>query len=248
MERYLQIAERVIALIRPKFYNRLTWIVVLAGLLLMSSPWWLDIVNAFAVRYLGFSLPPSDPHFGWGMALVVSGMAYHIAVHYINELIATQSAHTTHASHQEHDRKTFDSFAAVLSEDDLAWILSDIQNQHAYVSTQGSKLDNAARHLLSPATQFIDTHVSAAARDFGLSLRELRNWLSLNFFAYGPTVNNEHRFCLYPELNEDRSSKFPSLEESRRYEAFAKDMYAKIDDAESKYVSFRSSVKMVLAV
>jgi len=248
MDRHLQIAERVIALVRPKFYNRLTWVVVLAGLLLMSSPWWLDLVNAFAVRYLGISLPTYESHFGWGLALVISGMIYHIAVHYINELITTQRANTTLASHREHDRKMFDSFATLLTEDELAGMLSDIQDQHAYISPQGSKMDAAARHLLSPSTQFIDPQVSAAGREFGLSLRDLRSWLSLNFFAYGPTVNNEHRFCLYPDLCEDRSSHFPSAEESRRYEAFAKDMYAKIDDVFSKYASFRSLVKAVLAV
>ena len=213
MERYLQFAERAIALIRPKFYNRLTWVVVLTGLLLMSSPWWTDLVSALGIRYLGVSLPPFESHLAWGLSLVALGMAYHIAVHYINELITAQREATTHASYREHDRKNFEGFVGLLSENDLAWILGDIQDQHAYTSPQGAKLGLAAQHLLSPSTQFIDAQVNAAGNSFGLALRELRSWLSLHFFVYGDPLNGELRFCLYPDLNEDRSSRFPTADE-----------------------------------
>ena len=185
MERYLQYAERVIALIRPKFYNRIAWVVVLSGLVLVASPWWLDVVNGLAKRYLDIALPTADSHVAAGVLLVGFGLLYHLAVHYINELIATQRESTTLAAHREHDRRIFSDFLTQLSEKDLAWILGDLQDQHAYTSPQGTKLDRAVEHLLAPSTQFLDKQVSTAGKQFGLTLRDLRNWVSLNFFVYG---------------------------------------------------------------
>ena len=37
--------ERLINLIKPKFYNKLTWFVVGAGLTVISKPMWLEILN-----------------------------------------------------------------------------------------------------------------------------------------------------------------------------------------------------------
>ena len=248
-ERYLQFAERLVALIRPKFYNRLTWVIVLAGLLLMSSPWWLDLVGALSTRVFGIVLPSYESHIGFGLALVALGLAYHLTVHYINELISTQREATTLATQRDHDRKMFEAFVGKFSESDLAYVLADLQNQHAYVSAQGIELDDAVQHLLAPATQFINTEVIAAARRLGLALRDLRHWAALNFFPHGSIRDDGgYRFCLHPELSEDRSSHFPSAEEHRKYDEFAQELYSKVDATQESYGVFRSTVKKVLAV
>lgn len=248
MERYLQLAERLIALIRPKFYNRLTWVVVGAGLLLMSSPWWSDLVNGFASRYLGVTLPPYESHLGWGLSLVGLGLVYHLAVHYLSEFLQARRAGETRSAHLEHDRKIFSEFVAALPELQLADIICDLRDQHAYYSSQGRILDAGTRHLRAPSTQYIDSDVQTAARAFGESIADLREWLSLNFFPYGQPSENGFRLCLYPDLNEDRSGTFPTPEQSRRYDQFAEQLYSKLREVDSKYAVFRSTAKKALAV
>jgi hypothetical protein len=248
MEQYLQLAERLIALIRPKFYNRLTWVVVGAGLLLMSSPWWFDLINGFASRYFGVTLPPYESHLGWGFSLVALGLIYHLAVHYLSEFLHATRTAETRSAHLEHDRKTFSDLVAAMSELQLAEIICDLRDQHAYYSSQGRTLDTATRHLRAPSTQYIDTEVQGSARALGQALAGLREWLSLNFIPYGQPNGNEHRFCLYPELNEDRSSTFPTPEQSRRYDQFAEQLYSKLSHVDSNYAAFRSTVKKALAV
>jgi hypothetical protein len=247
IDRTLSVLERLVNLIRPKFYNRLTWVVVLAGLLLLSTPWWSDLVVAVAARYLDVHLPQADAHFAWGLGLVALGLIYHAFVHYVSELVSTQRSSQALTDQRAHDRRTFQEFAMALSEEDLGWILADLQNQHAYVSLQGRKLDDAVRRLLAPATQFIDADVQAAARALGLSLRELRNWTSLNFFVHGSRQEDgDHRFCLYPDLNPDLG--MPTEDQSVRYDKFADELYEKVDDVNDKYVPFRTTVKLVLSV
>jgi hypothetical protein len=248
MEGSLRILERLIDLIRPKFYNRLTWVVVAAGLILMSSPWWSDLVGSFAVRYFAVQLPRYDSHLSWGLALVVFGLLYHLAVHYITELLQARHTFQARSVQIEHDRRIFSDFATAMPEVDLANILYDLRNQHAYYSTQGGLLDSAIRFLVAPSTQFLNAEVQAASRPLREALADLREWTSLNFFPYGQPNGSEYRYCLYPELNEDRSSQFPTPEESRRYNEFAQELYAKLGATDEKYLAFRATVKITLAV
>lgn len=248
MDQYLQLVERLIALIRPKFYNRLTWVVVSAGLLLMSSPWWSDLINGFASRYFGVTLSPYESHLGWGISLVALGLTYHLAVHYISELLHATRTAETRSAYLAHDQKMFSDFVASMSEVQLAEIISDLRDQHAYYSSQSGRLDTATRQLRAPSTQYIDTDVQGAAHALGEALANLREWLNLHFFPFGHPNGNEHRFCLHPELNEDRSSTFPTTEQSRRDDQFAEQLYSKLSDVDSKYVVFRYTVKKVLAV
>lgn len=248
LERFLTIVERVINLIRPKFYNRLTWAAVIAGLFLMASPWWADLLIAAAGKFFEMKIPSTESHMAWGFGLVALGLVYHLLVHYISELVLGQRNFQELAEQRAHDRENFQALAAVLSESDLAWILRDLQDQHAYVSAQGRKLDDACSFLLAPSTQFIDKEVQEAARNLGGSLKELRNWISLNFFVYGDEVESGHRFCLYPELNMDRSSTFPTLDDQRKYEKFSGQLDKILGMVDEKYGYFRMTVKRVLAV
>lgn len=202
---------------------------------------------AVAAKYLNVTLPQANSHFGWGLGLVALGLIYHAFVHYVGELASTQRSSQALTDQKTHDRRVFQELTVILPEDDLAWILADLQNQHAYVSLQGRKLDDAVRHLLAPGTQFIDPEIRASARALGLSLRELRNWTSLNFFVHGPSQEDGgHRFCLYPDLNPDLG--MPTEEQSVRYDRFADELYGKADDVNDKYVPFRATVKRLLAV
>ncbi|MEO9276137.1 hypothetical protein ABFY09_14990, partial [Marinomonas sp. 5E14-1] len=41
---------KLIELLRPKFYNKLTWLIVISGLGLMSKPFWLTLRNMRSSR------------------------------------------------------------------------------------------------------------------------------------------------------------------------------------------------------
>lgn len=47
--------------IRPKFYNRLTWAIVIAGLTLLSKPsLWLEILNLIFTTTIDYSILEDD--------------------------------------------------------------------------------------------------------------------------------------------------------------------------------------------
>ena len=247
IDRLLFILERLLNLIRPKFYNRLTWVVVLAGLFLLASPWWSGVIERVIAKYLEIQVPESDSHLSWGLALVAIGLSYHALVHCISELIAFMGNSKNLEDQRAHDRRIFQEYSAsILSEEDLEWLLIDMQDQHAYVSSQGNKLDRAVRYLLAPDKQFIDSTVQSAAKTLGSSLKHLRNWTALNFFPHGPLIEDGFRFRLYPDLHPDLGNS--TSEDCRRYFEFAEELYTKVDDVKEKYGQFRVTVKRALAV
>lgn len=244
----LEVVERVIPLIRPKFYNRLTWVVVLAGALLTAAPWWSDLVSAVAQKYLAITLPSTTSNIGWGIALIAIGLIYHIVVHSISELAIAERQGKQQIAYIEHDKKIFENYQSVLSEAELLGVLEQIGNLHMYWSPYSTKFSNATTYLLAPSTQFITAVIKSSANDFATKLNRLHSFLGQHFFEHNSPKEGDLRFCLYPDLNMDRSRHLPTAEQSKRYDDYADQLNQRIDEAEYSYKKFRSVVKQSLAV
>lgn len=78
IDRILEIAAKIINIIRPTFFNKLTWTVVIAGLGLMSSPFWEKVLSAILKSRLNIEIT-GDNDVVWGFGLVFSGLCYHVA-------------------------------------------------------------------------------------------------------------------------------------------------------------------------
>ena len=245
---YIELMRRIIELFRPKFYNRLTWVVVISGLLLIGSPWWADLVTAVVSSYFGISLPNTEPHFGWGFGLVLSGLAYHAFVHYVGELVNEGRQMLDLIARREHDRRNFESFRRLMSEEDLGWFFSSLLNDHAYYSESAQKLDFALQHLMAPATQFIDNELVEAGVQLGASLKSLADWISLNFWVVGALGKNGSRYCLFPSGNDDRAERTPTTAQVKRYDELTHQLHEMVKDSSAKYNEFRGAIKRVLAV
>jgi hypothetical protein len=244
----LDIAERFLNLIRPRFYNRLTWIVVGAGLLLTMTPWWGDLVNVLAQKYLAVSLPAATEHTLLGVGLVAIGLIYHIAAHSIYELVASRREAAELGARGDHDRKIFLRLQEVAPERQLLGILQDIATLHHSWSTYGTQISGAIEYLRAPSNQFLADDITSAAKNLSLNLSKLRNFMGLNFFEHMSPPDGDMRFCLFPEGNIDRSRGMPSAESSRRYDELADELERHVSEAEESYAKFRSKVKQHLAI
>lgn len=251
----MHLAERVVALIKPKFYNRLAWAVVGVGLLLMSGPWWSDLVVSFAAQHLSITLLPNAPQQAWGLALVVLGLLYHIAAHYLSELIQSSRVAEVRSAQLEHDRRTFSEISLEMPESTLVEILGHLGFSHSIDLHRAQKLARIASRLQAPSSQFIDQNIQASALALGRSLNDLDDWFGQNFTRDdGPSGDEqfcllpELRFCRYPGVHQEIYGIPPPPEQLRYYEQHTKQLYSKMDDIKRKYSAFRYSVKKALAV
>jgi archaellum biogenesis ATPase FlaH len=94
--------------IRPKFYNRLTWTIVISGLALTGSSLLSEVFRSVLEQKYQLIIPSTNPVYG--IVLVSVGLCYHLAAHYLNErlLIVGNSNHVQ--SRQTHDLNLFKQF------------------------------------------------------------------------------------------------------------------------------------------
>ena len=243
-----ELAERILKLIRPRFYNRLTWIVVGTGVILTATPWWGDLANALAHKYLGISLQAPAEHAVLGVVLVAIGLTYHILAHSIHELVTSRREYSQKNAYCDHDRNVFLSLQAIVPEQQLLAILSEIATLHNYWTRYGTMISDMIDFLRAPSTQFIDEEVASAANDLTVQLSQLRNFMSLKFFEHMSPPEGDMRFCMFPEGNIDRSKGIPSADQLRRYGELSDELERYVRDSEGSYAKFRSTVKRRLAV
>lgn len=221
---------------------------MLAGVLLTAAPWWADLVHALANKYFALTLPTSTTNIGWGIGLIAIGLTYHLVAHSINELVVTRRDLAQFEAHRTHDQLIFENFGQILSEQEFLGILQQIGSLHMYWSPHTVTFSRATSYLLAPSTQFITANIQSVAREFALSLQQLHGFLGQHFFEYNSPPKGELRYCLYPDLDPDRSSHFPGSEEVKRYSDYASQLHQRIEETHESYEQFRRKVKHVLAV
>jgi hypothetical protein len=243
-----EILERFLRLIRPRFHNRLAWVVVGAGLLLTATPWWGGIINALAQQQFGVSVPVSTEHTTIGLVFVVAGLVYHLLTHSIHEFVVSRREAAELGARGDHDRKVFLGFTAAVPERQLLDLLRSIVTLHQYWSRDGTLIRCAIDYLRAPSTQFVADDIAAAAIALALAIDNLENFLALNCVEHMSPPNGDMRFCLFPDGNIDRSRGIPSSEQSQRYAELSHQLEQYVIEAENGYASFRSVVKRRLAV
>lgn len=77
MEKLFGFVLKVIEALKPKLYNKLTWLIVVGGLSLMSTPLWLGIVNNLFEAQFQISITDNSDT-TWGFALCCLGLSYHL--------------------------------------------------------------------------------------------------------------------------------------------------------------------------
>ncbi len=75
---------KIIKFLKPKFYNKLTWVVVIFGISLMASPFWQQILSKILEEKFQITIG-SQSDVIWGYALIFTGLVYNILTQYFLE-------------------------------------------------------------------------------------------------------------------------------------------------------------------
>jgi hypothetical protein len=238
---------QLIRLLRPEFYNKLTWVIVLAGLALMATPLWQDLVIAFFKKELRLDLMPGG-NSAWGFALVGIGLVYHLLTTSLNQYVQFQVNKEQRAIWLEHDRRIFSEAETFVSEDEYIAYVGNLVNDHSYWMEHANKMDRLRRHLLKPEKQFLNPQLVQAARPYAQAINALMEWTAYHFFVFpeGQAAGNL-RLCMHPNLNVDRGGN-GSRESTARYDIFTAELDRLVDAMSTTYRHFRSEVKKCLAL
>lgn len=242
--------ERILELIRllkPEFYNKLTWAVALGGLALMSTPFWQEVASALLKRQLDLDLVPGG-NVPWGFALVVVALCYHVITNSLQKFVQAQQDRRRMALELEHDRRIFAQGTAFASEDDLFGCLSDLWGDHSFQMQELRKLKKFLRYLDKPEKKYLDASIQKGADQFATDLQELIDWVSTRFFVFPEgQVSDNVRLCMQPDWNVDRSASCSS-EDIRKYDDLTRELDRRVEAVRKAYKGYRSIVKQRLVI
>lgn len=81
--------ERVINLIKPKFYNKLTWLIVGVGLATISKPLWLEIANNIFNKNYQINITDENDIIV-GFSLVTMALLYNLITVYFDKFLISK--------------------------------------------------------------------------------------------------------------------------------------------------------------
>jgi hypothetical protein len=113
---------KLIKLLKPEFYNKITWAVVVAGLAILSTSLIDKLINA--VFKISFNIEITDGNdAAVGITLVVIGLFYHVLSRKIEIQESSTAKKEQNAKRSEHDIKVFNRTNEIMDETELKNIL-----------------------------------------------------------------------------------------------------------------------------
>lgn len=235
---------KLIKLLKPEFYNKITWTVVIAGLAILSTSLIDKLINAFFRVSFNIEITGGNDAIV-GIALVVIGLFYQV----LSRRIEIQENATVKKEQElkrsAHDAEVFNRIDQIMDETSLKNILDWIGTDHSYESDQIAIMDKFYYEARENKNSYLHSEIEDKKQEMISALGRLRNFLSLNFFVFPNNQIQARRFCLYPELNVDRGG-LPTPEQSLRYDEKAEEMFGLIDAAYECFVNYRLAVKTCL--
>lgn len=238
---------RLIELLRPRFYNRITWLVVVGGLAMMSTQLWELVASEILKRELNISVSGSNDA-AWGFALCVLGLAYHMANTGFYDLLKNNEIRARKEQERNHDLEIFREARLILSDQQIEDFVDTLHCDHSYYMDKCAKIDKFARFLASTSNRFLTPSVATATERFLAAWSEAGSFLSYKFFVF-PNNQTEppFRLCMTPGLNMDREGD-GSTEQVEKYDGLTSELERVSDTLIVEYRTLRSEIKSALVI
>ncbi|WP_143594091.1 hypothetical protein [Synechococcus sp. BO 8801] len=242
-----EFALRLIELLRPRFYNQITWLVVVGGLAMMSTQLWELVAIELLKREFDISVSGSNDA-AWGFALCVLGLAYHMANSGFYELLKDNTQRARNEQERVHDLEIFREARRILNDQQIEDFVTVLQCDHAYCMDMYSQVNDFARFLAQTSNRLLTPSIATASEKYLVAWREARSFLVDNFFVH-PNNQTEPplRLCMDPRLNMDREGD-GSTEQNEEYDHLTSELQRISDQLIVEYRTLRNEFKNVLVI
>ena len=231
---FINVVKCVYEIFRPKFYNRVTWVLILSGIGLMSANPLEMIVRAFLDFALNTSFTDAWTP-GAGLGLIVIALAYNAFMACVPMWLEHRQAREALAGRRRHDVEVFRRTDEMLDEPSFNDILTWISDDHSCFSEQSRTLDQFHLALAGSTNSYLLQEVETAKEEMLLRVGQVRDFMGFNFYPHNEMC------CLYPAGNLDRTAHV-SQDDQAHYRELAAALEELVQDARHAYLDYRVAV------
>lgn len=241
----------IIKLIRPKFYNGLTWTMVLAGIGMMSNSLWVGIANGITEKFYDFSiLDKFSPIYG--LVLIVFALIFNTINLFLDKQeqpkIDTENRGDAGQKEREqkeyeHDMEIYTRESAILGQKEVDYFCDFVGANHSYMNEDINCLWNFYKHEQLSENRYFNDVVLSSRREFAQACRKLSGFISKHFFVFPNfKIQGQLQHALYPDLNVDRGGS-GKPDDMALYDKYADQLQDLLEEFQSEFESYRLSVK-----
>lgn len=226
----------------PPFRNKITWLVVLSGLSLVSSPL-IEQVLKFILNS-NFNLNITDGNDSVvGLALVSVGLVYH----FVSEGSLSNTKELSYDKKNRdltHDIEVYEQISQVLDVSALRLHVESILNNHSYLSDEDDKFLFFYHNGDKVEYDLINNLINQRKNNLYKSLSDFTQFKYANF---DPNREGSDRRYLYPRGNVDLSVHVSDFDD-KKYDSLALELNSLGDKLIFDCDEFRMSLKRELGI
>jgi len=247
LEKVLEFGFRLLEIFRPKFYNKITWVVVISGLGIISTTLLEKIIFIIFDELLDLTIIGENDT-QWGMALVCIGLFYNFCTNALYEFSGNYLGRKKSIKQDAHDRRVFRKSQKILSGEELLPFINVLQNDHSYMGDKHMNILALIQYLDNDDNKFLNLDVGVRTKEYIDLLADLIQFTSYNFFVYPPNqMKTPFRYCMYPDLNVDRSAMVDE-EDMKKYAEYTRELDGLAREVRKAHAEWRDAVKRNLVI
>lgn len=227
---------------RPKFYNKLTWLIVAAGVGLLSTSLIEMVISELLDR--SFNITMLDGNEGMiGLVLIGFGLMYNLACQFIEAYEKSGIRSNRKLNEDAHDRELFSKLESLLDEATLKQTLDWVAANHFYMENQWAMLSEFLHELSKTSNKMLNSDIESSRIQLHTQLDSLMSFFGKHFFYRSGTRHvNDNNHYLYPDLNPDMTGDYNSKGRDT-YFVRGDELVAHIEELRSSYDQYRDRVK-----
>ena len=234
-------------LIRPKFYNGITWTMVGSGIAMMTTPFWLEIVSALVKEKFNLVIIDEfNPIYGLSLvliALIFNTVNLHLdqrANVTVNPILSAEENAQIQMK-RDHDVELYRKESAILDQAQIDYFYNHVGAEHTCWDDDYRCLADLHDFSIKPENRYLDEGVLAQRDSLALACNKLSWFLVTHFFHFPDRkIDGRWQKALYPELNIDRGG---SYEGTGRYDKYADELSGLLKELKATFKEYRIAIK-----
>jgi|TARA_Y100001968_G_scaffold200049_1_gene183617 hypothetical protein len=235
----------LLALIRPKFYNKLTWFVVAAGVGILTTPFIEIVISAVLGKTFDLEILDGNESFV-GLTMIGLALLYNIACQFMEAVEKGRQLSKVTLSEETHDRERFGKLDGLLDEVTLKQTLDWVDTNEFYTEEQWSCLYEYVHESSQTSSIMLNPEVEENRKTLEGQINSLLSFMAQHFFyRAGSSRQDDPHHYLYPDLNPDMDGDYEGRG-IEKYHQNSKELHEHINGVRSAYDSYRKMVKRQL--